>query len=588
MTPTETQTESQLELQFENQIDSATRLASRNDLLKKWLYRPIILALILFTAAIVLQHPIATNDGPVHVAFSNVLLTYHQADHPLQQQAYTLNLKPNPNLAVYFLMAALMRFLSPALAESIIQILCIAGPIAAGYFAFRTINPKSAWLSIFILPMTLNQMFFLGLYNHAIAMAAFFLVIGLYFRMAKAPSYGRAAALAGAFVLTFFCHASGFVMAYLGLTIMALVAALLSLRRISQATPSFTAALVLVLKRQRYILAAMLAPVPVAAFFLSSGGKSPIDFGIPVYYRLDQFVKLHLLAVNYPYTDRFPAFAISTLLLIGFLVVCFRILRSHPEWTPQRRDQAIGVAAATFLAVFVMAVFPDTMGGGWTHYRRFQVYPFFWILLTLSFETFSSLLTGIYFAVGTAASLVFLNSTVGRQAIIREQLAPLAQVNQLVGNHCSVLPLVLESHLVDKQKIPDWMDYQPYFQSASRLELTGDRVVLFNYLARLTPYPVHFRPEMEPQANLFHWKPQQIDNTVEKVDLHGYEKGSGLKVDYILLWGTPPRRTPAMQREIREALTSYNLIYESTDSWVTLYQRQSGLNSVCQAHRLPF
>ncbi len=570
-----------LETQVGIQIRATVQSADRAEILKRWLYRPVIVALTLIVAAFILRHPLATNDGPVHVAFSHVLLTYYQADHPLQHQAYALNLRPNPNLAVYFLMSALMRFLSPALAESIIQILCTAGPVAAGHFAIRTINPRNAWLAIFILPMTLNQMFFLGLYNHAISMAAFFLVIGLYFRMIEAPSYGRAAGLSAALLLTFFCHASGFVMAYTGLGVITATAILTGLQRTLRETPSFASALVLTLKKQRYILAPLIAPIPVAAFFLSSGGKSPTAFGIPVSYRLAQFLKLHLLAVNYPLVDRYPAFAISLLLLTAFCIVSFRIVGRHSACSPQRRDQVLGAIAATLFAVFVMTIFPDTMGGGWTHYRRFQVYPYFWVLLTLSFESFSTLLTECFFAVGASASVILIASTIARQNIIHRQMTPLAQVDQLIGNHCTVLPLILESHLVRDHNIPDWMDYEPYFQSSSRLELSGDRVVLFNYLARLTPYPVHFRPEIEPQANIFRWKPQRIENAIEDVDVSDFERGSRMKVDYILLWGARERRTPEMQRQIANALTRFSPIYQSNDGWVALYQRRGGQNSLC-------
>jgi len=101
----------------------------------------------------ILAHALATNDGPVHLAFSNLLLSMHEPGHPMQQQAYTVHLHPNPNLVVYLLMARLMRFFSASFVESVVQILCIAGPIAAGYFALRMIQPKNAWLAIFLLPI---------------------------------------------------------------------------------------------------------------------------------------------------------------------------------------------------------------------------------------------------------------------------------------------------------------------------------------------------------------------------------------------------------------------------------------------------
>ena len=545
------------------------------NLVQKWVFRSILLSLLAFISIRILAHPLATNDGPIHVAFAHLILTFHQPGQILQSLVYRLHLRPNPNLAVYFLMAGLMRFVSPALTESIVQVLCIVGPILAAWFAIHSINPRNTWLTILFLPLALNQMLYLGLYNHSLSIAAFFLVVGTYFRLCKAPSYARAAALSACLVLTFFCHASGFVMAFAGLASMSGTAALLSCLRERNLFAS--------IKAQRYTLAAMVAPLPLAAFFLASGGKSPTHYGLKLFDRISQFSRLHLLAVNYPLRDRFPALILSSLLLIAFAVVAVRILLNRPHLLPSRRDQAVGTIVAAFVAALIMLAFPDTMGGGWTHYRRFEIFPYFWMIFTLAFESFSTLLFAGFTAIGASTAIVLIASLFTRQGMIRQQMAPLDSVDHLIGSHCSVAPIVVQSDLLDANSSPDWMDYEPFFQSASRLELHDDRVVLFNYLARLTPYPVHFRPDIEPQEHLFLWKPQQLENEIEKVDLPGFEAGSGLRVDYILLWGSLNRRKPAVQTQVLNALTQFDQIYQSPNGRVQLYKRQGGPGDTCVA-----
>jgi hypothetical protein len=543
------------------------------------IYRGILLGLVILTILIVLPHPFATNDGPVHLAFSHAILTSHQPDYPLQHQIYTIGMKLNPNLVVYLLMATLMRSFSPGVVESLVQILCLSGPILAAYFAISRINPKNAWLSIFVLPISLNQMFFLGLYNHCISTAAFFVAIGTYFWMRKSPSLLRAIAVSGSLMLAFVCHASGFIMSVAGIGTLAGTAFFLRWRRERRIVPA--------LIEQRYALGAMLAPFPPAGWFLSSGAKSVAVYGVPLGSRLSQFSRLHELAADYPLQDRFVAAAVSGLLLVGFFVVSGRLIRNRAGVSPQRRDQALGTIAGTAVAMAIMLAFPDNMGGGWTHFRRFEIYPYFWMILVLAFDSFSAIFAGAFLATGTSAGLFLLTSAVLRQDMIRKQMAPLATVDRIIGNHCTVLPIILESRPVGIYKQREWMLYEPFYESASRLELTGDRVVLFNYLARLDAYPVHFRPSAEPQSLIFHWKPQESEIWIEKVDIPEFEKASGISVDYILLWGSFKSARPGMRDQVQNALSDFGVIYKSPDGLVMLYKRQGGGKDLCIASPTP-
>ena len=543
--------------------------------MQQWMQRSIVFGMALLIALVILRHPVATNDGPVHVAFSNQILNQQGADHPLQHLAYQVQLKPNPNLAVYLLMAGLMKVFSASFAESFIQVLCLVGPVLAAYFAIYTIQPKNAWLSFFVLPISFNQMFFLGLYNHCISTAAFFLVIGTYFWMMKAPSIARAAVLAATLVLTFFCHASGFLMSVAGIDTLAATQVLLSWIRHRRILPA--------VKEHWYTFLASAAPFPLAALFLASGDKGTPVYGIHLGQRIKDFVKLHELAVNFPLRDRFTAMAVSGLLIAVVSVVIARILLNRTELPPQRKDQAIAAMVAGLVSIAIMLVFPDTMGGGWTHFRRFEIFPYFWAILVLAFDSFSTLVVGGMIAVSTSAAIALLISTMIRQAMVREQMAPLAEVDRLIGNHCTVLPIVPQSRPIGNYRQQEWMQYEPYFESASRLELTGDRVVLFNYLARLDAYPVHFQQSVEPQANIFRWKPLERSVQIKYVDINNFERDSGLRVDYILLWGEPEKKQPILEQQVRSAITNFGVIYKSPDGRVTLYERQNGLNGMCLA-----
>lgn len=542
-------------------------------MMRKWVFRITLISMLAFVAISILIHTLATNDGPVHVAFAHIILSYQQPDHPLQTQAYSLNLRPNPNLSVYLLMAALMRILSPAMTESIIQILCILGPVASGYFALHMINRKNVWLSIFLFPFTLNQMLFLGLYNHSISIAAFLLVIGTYFWMMKAPSYPRAVALGGCLILAFLCHASGFIMAFSSLAAMAATLALLSISRRGRLFPSLWA--------QRFTMVALVIPLPLGVLFLTSGDKHITKYGLTLPYRLRQFAELHLLSANYPLTDRFPIALLGGLVFFSFFYVVVRILTKRQDLSQSRRDLAIAAMIATLISTVIVFIFPDIMGGGWTHFRRFEIFPFFWMVLVVAFDDLASANSVVFTTTGAVIGVWLIASLFVRQHMIREQMKPFAAADSLIAAHCTVLPIIFQSFLLDRYGNPDFMDYEPFFQAASRFELHDDRVVLFNYLARLPAYPVHFRPGIEPQANIFHWEPEHIPNNVEEIDIPDFEAGSGMRVDYILLRGDLGKRPPGMRLQVQSATRQFVSIYKSGDNGVELYRRQGDHNPSC-------
>ena len=147
------------------------------------------------------------------------------------------------------------------------------------------------------------------------------------------------------------------------------------------------------------------------------------------------------------------------------------------------------------------------------------------------------------------------------------------EADHLIGPHCTVAP-ILGQFKADPANTAR-LFYHPMFHIANRLELTGDRPVLFSYVARLPVYPVRFRPQADPQALLFGWLPSQRDTRVYKLDVAGFEKASGIPVDYVLLWDIPPDQDPGAYRDLRAAVAQshYQLAYRSSGGRMELYRR---------------
>ena len=146
-----------------------------------------------------------------------------------------------------------------------------------------------------------------------------------------------------------------------------------------------------VFSAQGHAFAAMVAPLPLAAIFLS-GIKGGVDFGPSVATRVYLFGVLNVLRVN-SRLDSYLALATSLALAFASLWATVEILGRKA-----RRDEAVPVIAAGVIAFLVMLAFPDTLGGEWTHFRRFVIYPFFWALLLLAFQSFSTRARGALMA----------------------------------------------------------------------------------------------------------------------------------------------------------------------------------------------
>lgn len=525
----------------------------------------------LVAAVLMIGGPWSTNDGPVHVAFANLLNHLGDAGHPLQQQVYRLDTRLQPNLLGDLLIAGLMRLTTPAAAEAVVQFLSLVGPMLASLLAFRQIARTSGWLCIFVFTLSINQLFFYGLYNFALSTAMFFLVVAAQYRLMATPSARGAALLGGALILALLCHAGGFIAACSA--VMAMVLA--GLASSSMRGVPLSAAVA----GQRWSVLGLVLPLPLFgyALVLNSGGK--ILYGIGLLERLKQFVTLYLFRLH---GGLEPARAALIAALTGGTVVTLRwAWRHRATLAVDQRDRLIATVAAAVVSVVVMLAMPDTMGGGWTHFRRFELFPLFWSLLIVAEFPISRRRhrAGLLTAAGLAA--IFFGAAVLRSRIVQPHVAALAAVDRLVGAHCTVLPLVIAATAVDLRGEP--FTYKPFLHAASRLELSRDRVVLYNYLARLMVYPVHFRDAFEPQENLFHWpRERQMDSLIMPPDVAGYERRTGLHVDYVLVWGAPGNALPRARPAIDALLATSLPLYATANGPLALYRRPGHADSMCE------
>lgn len=522
------------------------------------------------TALYVFCYPILTNDGPIHLSFSYLIA--NMDENPLQARVYIEDFGFVTNALAYAIMIPFIELVSPSFAESLIQCICLISPIVLGYLLIRRINRDNAFLAVFILPLSFNQMFFLGLYNYCLSISLFLVCLIVYDWLFNAPSFSKAVLLSVALLATFLAHPSGFIIAWCslatvtGVNLLILLAEKMSLKKVV-----FDA---------RHLIVGLCLPVAVVPFLTSSDADSAISFGLGPVSRAFQFLTLRL--INIAGWDSFVALGVAAVLLAGGLWAVLEVFRNPDRWTRYAAFGDVSIIAAGLVSGLIMMIFPDVLGGGWTHFRRFVLFPYLWIVLLMACQRYSLRVKQMLTSVAVVATVLILGSVWVSEQTARAQIAPLAQVDGAIGSHCTVLPIVFSPFPVDSTGKEIELAYTPFFQAASRLELHDDRVVLFNFLARLNVYPVRFRPEAEPMGHLFHWKPHAHDVSITQIDIEGYEKHSGLPVDYLLVWGIPGPEHNRLQSQVEAEARKSDLVFRSEDGRMSLYRRPSQ-DSTCVA-----
>jgi hypothetical protein len=538
-------------------------------------YGAIVLLGLICVAAIASVLPFATQDGPVHVTFGNLLALDREA-HPLLFEHYRTNDALNPNSTVYILVAALLKVFSPAVAESLVQVLGTLGVVASAWFALRQVSVQkdATWLTLLVFPLALSRLFFFGTYNFCFSVAAFLLALGSFLRLEARVTLWRALTVVAALYFAFFAHGAGFVAAGLAVAALALTQAVRALRA---GVPWRTVARV-----QGINLLVLASPLPLVVLSLGGNADAPIAYAMALDRRLVDLALLDPLRVHPGLGKELATFLLNPLLFGGVAALAIHLWRGRRQPSPPDQGSGAAGALAVFAAMLTLALtFPDTFGGGWIHFQRMALFPFLGGLFCLAYYPFSTRAQAAIASVATIVTVVLLADAVTAQREIARQSRPLADVNRIVGSHCSVLPLVLSLKPLDERDRPIDIAYDPFLHVGTRLEYSGDRVSLFNYQARTPLYPVRFQERHDTQDLIFHWRPMQRSVGIRTVDIERFEASSGMPVDYILQWGPLSAAAPELRLQVVQAEQGAERVYESPDRRVTLFRRRTAGRSRC-------
>jgi hypothetical protein len=544
----------------------------------------IFLALAACVGCLLFIGPFATNDGPVHMSFARMF--WFGLAGPLQTHLYMINRELDPNLLGYLIAGPAIAIVGADWAEIILQAICLISLPLAGWFVMSTLRSGNmAWVGV-MAAMSLNEMFFLGLYNYSLSLSAGLLAFGMLVRAEREGGYWWAG-FGAALVIAFLSHPGGLILGVI-FTMSWLVPRIMNDAMNGVSVRALVA-------RNWPIALSMLPALLFVIQFLARQVHHETLRGPGLNYRLHQILSLNLLATNGPPTV-LAARGVAALVIGATLVAMIERLR---RWRgdPASRLDTVRYGLLVLSGLVLVAAFPDVAGGGWTHIRRMVLLPFLAALLICAVHPWTVKTRMVIVACIGILNAVVIGSALREQIPIHRVVADADQLLGHVEAHCTVLPIIpypsLQTVSPPLPTMSPWYmrvsrtSYTPFSHIATRLEQRGDRVALYNYLARLGIYPISARPGLDPQQLIFHWAPDYWGGAIEVADLQSFERAAGIPVDYVLLQGDPMEMPPGLGAAVR----NYHLVTTSGTSGFRLYARD-GTNCGSQqaryvAHPLP-
>jgi hypothetical protein len=499
-----------------------------------------------------------TQDGPDHQALTHILREYDEPGAGLLRQYYQLNEEALPNWFIFFVMGQVLGFVPVPVAEKILlTAYVLLLPLSVRY-ALRAIDPRAGFLAVLAFPFLFSFFFHMGFFNFCFSLTAFFFAVGYWLKHAEEMGIGRTAVLALLVLWVYFCHPSTLVVTVTVLLTLAGWRALLDLPPLWQAV-------------RRWLLVPLIACLPalvLMASFVRSRADSPVVM-MPLWRKAGSLATLHSLASLTIWT-----IPVTIALAVLFYVVAALCLK---ERRGQGRRLQVGDGLLLTVAGLTLAFFiaPDEISSGGFINDRLLLFPFLTAILWFGTRGHPARRRlGVQVAAAGIA-LAFLGLFAWKYAEINRSLAGIAAAGELVEPDHTFLYL---SYAHQGEDGKDKLSFRtwPFVHAGGYVGARKRLADLSLYQAHADFFPLYFRPAMNPYRNLS--TPEgSIESAPPVVDLLGYPKRTGGRVDYVLLWGLrdEQRSEPKVRRVLDQLAAGYDLVHSAQEGRVRLYRARS-------------
>lgn len=509
-----------------------------------------------------------TVDGPAHAHLAHALYESLRGD-PFYGGLVELNPVLNPNLAAQGALLALMAVAPPLLAEKLWVSVYFGFFALAGAYALTGINARALCLLPVLVLCSLSLPLAFGFYNFSLSGVVLLTWFGYWWRHRQQCNLRVVLAHLALATLAYATHIFALVSTIFAIAVAGTAAIAMDLHA-SSAHPagqrlwkSFRTHAV------PPLLGSLLALAAAATFLLGSFGAQTASGAASlgssdVAERFRAFLAGTSLA---PY-DNVEILAASVLapVLLAFGLISLR------KRGALRRSLPLGVCFAAFLALYL--VMPPQWVVRWMP-ARFQPLVFVMLVLWVAALVPASLPRRHWLLIA-AASLALLAFSVHLRLPVFQRLdayyREMASVGQHIERGSSLVSIRMTNNLAG---VPFPARLDVLIQAGSRIASERHAVDLKNFQAQSPDHPIQFKPGIGAIAAFGGDAP--LISLAPTLDLMAYERSTGQRIDYILLYGI--RRAPMSRKGLdnldRQLASDYDEVATSAPlGLATLYRRR--------------
>jgi hypothetical protein len=490
----------------------------------------------------------ATQDGPVHLHNADLLRRMALGEGRLHE-FYWIKWTPKPNVLGHLLLMGLLTVATPLVADKILLSLLLVGGALAGRYAMRAISPGRDFLALLLVPLLLNRLLYLGFYNFCLGVVLLLVLLGYWIGNQDRMTWWRGAILG---VMGIGLHLSHLSVAMVALvSVGALLLASVGQKGFAQ---------------RALITAIALLPTAVLVGGYTLAYAPPAEQPVvSLTQRVRDLATFDVLASLHP-LEIYVGMAMAVLLLVLLL----RAAVVRVRWRRLNQFDALLLCAGVLLA-----------GYFWQRGRTAE---------NLFVPERALVLVGLVLVLWLAANpwgrlaqtAVPLAATVLTLALAGSQWRVMRQLQPTLAEFVSVATRIAPGKtMVVLNFSPEGPGRRqgpvlPLLHASSYIAIARQAIDLGNYEAMTGHFQLRFHARRDPIIHraYIEW----TWHSAPDADISNYERASGAKVDYVLVWGDEKATTRMSQRLSRKLQGDYHLIEHSQPhGWMRLYERNPGV-----------
>lgn len=462
-----------------------------------------------------------SQDGPSHLE-SAFMLRHYWDDSFSFRSYYEVNSAPVPTWFSHAILAGLMFFLPPLVAEkTLITAYIIAFTLSVFYF-LSSFGKEKTYFSLLALAFTYNFFLHAGFYNFCFSIAFMIFALG-YWNQHRDKKCTLAFAVKINVLLTiiYFCHVLTQLITLGSILLLTMIHSRWQLRKVLR-------------------MAGLLIPSYFLPIYYVRSQEASVILRFPIAKRLSRFAYIDTLHYFDP-QQRYLGLALGIVFALGLAISLGASLRRNGirRHSESKSSKPFLILALVLLLVYLIA--PRSAYGGSGLLYRLIPLPYLIMIPCLDSRMWRS----VRVAMGTAAVVIILiqvGLTVHYYRVLNHELKIYTSGASMMERRGTFIALNFD-HRGPSDRV------QPFRHASGYYTIATGLTNIANYEAAKGYFPIAYRPHANPYETL-----GKVESTTGNVDLSKYP----IPIDYVILW-----KPTSLFQALSWIEKSYGLIYSN-------------------------